>query len=376
MADKAHTTGQSEISDKLQPAMMVPATADSRLGQELVSFEQVMQFTAVEVVAWLQKTSVFTQAGTHGPAIEAAIMLNHLSGEVMLLKGHDTEWLTRFLPTYGACVRLSSRVMQLYYNAGVPLPTRIDTPTGAGVHAQDLSSKHGVATRIESPVMSTGGVRNISTPDTVATRIESAEVSALGVRGLSTPETGIPLTAGIESPAVSAAGVLHLSTPDTAATRIESSTVSAAGVRALFPPDTGILLPTGIQAGPSMVATVHQQDHLPIDVDISLYKHHHTWSSGYQDGRSGVFPLYSTINSPLELPLPLFAEDSTYPAGLLRNALQGAGQFSRKSATSPTCPCLHSCLKQSYHSCRGTSCDMLGIPMGLRKRRAARVHPE
>ncbi|RPB00736.1 hypothetical protein L873DRAFT_766088 [Choiromyces venosus 120613-1] len=238
MADQAHTTGQSEISDKLQPGMMVPATADSRLGQALVSFEQVMQFTTVEVVAWLQKTPVFTQAGPHGPAIEAAIMLNDLSGEVMLLKGHDTEWLTRFLPTYGACVRLSSRVMQLYYNAGVPLPTRIDTPTGAGVHAQDLSSEHGVATRIESPVVSTVGVRNISTPDTVATRIESAEVSALGVRGLSTPETGIPITASIESPAVSAAGVLHLSTPDAAVTRIESPIESAAGVRALSTPDT------------------------------------------------------------------------------------------------------------------------------------------
>ncbi|RPA89779.1 hypothetical protein L873DRAFT_1795884, partial [Choiromyces venosus 120613-1] len=185
----------------------------------------------------------------------------------------------------------------------------------------------------------------------------------------------IPLTARIESSAVSAAGVLHLSTPDAgkyppySATRIESSTVSAAGVRALSPLDTGILLPAGIQAGPSMVATVHQQAQLPIDIDNSLYKHHHTWSSGYQDGRSGVFPLYSTINSPLEWPLPLFAEDSICPTGLLRNALQGAGQFSTKSATSPTCPSLHSGLKQSYQSCRS-------IPIGLRKRRAARVHPE
>ncbi|RPA91431.1 hypothetical protein L873DRAFT_1819517, partial [Choiromyces venosus 120613-1] len=59
---------------------MVLATAGSGPAQELVSFEQVMQFTAVEVVTWLQQTSVFKKAGEGAPAIEAAIVSNDICG--------------------------------------------------------------------------------------------------------------------------------------------------------------------------------------------------------------------------------------------------------------------------------------------------------
>ncbi|RPB02710.1 hypothetical protein L873DRAFT_1801697, partial [Choiromyces venosus 120613-1] len=60
--------------------MMALATAGSGPGQELVSFEQVMQFTTVGVVTWLQQTSVFKQAGEGAPAIEAAIISNDICG--------------------------------------------------------------------------------------------------------------------------------------------------------------------------------------------------------------------------------------------------------------------------------------------------------
>ncbi|RPB04695.1 hypothetical protein L873DRAFT_1278717 [Choiromyces venosus 120613-1] len=79
MADRTHTTQESGISDTPQRGVMAPVMASLELENMSVSFEQIMQFTAEEVVTWLQQTSFFIQVGTRAPAMKNAIIENDLS---------------------------------------------------------------------------------------------------------------------------------------------------------------------------------------------------------------------------------------------------------------------------------------------------------
>ncbi|RPA89794.1 hypothetical protein L873DRAFT_588767 [Choiromyces venosus 120613-1] len=293
MADKAHTTGQSEISDKLQTGMMVAATAHSGLGQELVSFEQVMQFTAVEVVTWLKQTSIFKQSGEGAAAIEAAIIANNITGEFLLLCGHDTNWLMPCLPTLAVVGCLSSRIRNLYANAGIPLPARIDPPTVASVHRQDLSSQRAVIAVIQvvAPTVAMEQGQDISsTHDGIPgiTRIETPTVSTAEVQDLSSENPGIqlPTSSQVDAPAVAAkqggdissphAGTLvttRIVSPPGAAVQVEGPSSAQAGaamqVEDLSSASLGIGLPARVQIDPHMVVEVYKQASSSRSVDIT-----------------------------------------------------------------------------------------------------------
>ncbi|RPA89010.1 hypothetical protein L873DRAFT_753649 [Choiromyces venosus 120613-1] len=84
MADRAQTTPESGMSDTPQMGVITCAMPSSELDEPLVSLEQVMQFTAEAVITWLQQTSFFIQAGPHALAIKEAIIVNNLSGNLLV----------------------------------------------------------------------------------------------------------------------------------------------------------------------------------------------------------------------------------------------------------------------------------------------------
>ncbi|RPA98298.1 hypothetical protein L873DRAFT_1049367 [Choiromyces venosus 120613-1] len=140
MADRAHTTPQSGMCDTLQMGMITCTMLSSGLDQPLVSFEKVMQFTAEGVITWLQQTSFFIQAGPHAPAIKEAIIMNNLSGNLLVREGYDAKQLAHYLPTRGAAGHLSHLVRCLYTNTGIPLPTGIEPTVETTVQECDHSS--------------------------------------------------------------------------------------------------------------------------------------------------------------------------------------------------------------------------------------------
>ncbi|RPB04703.1 hypothetical protein L873DRAFT_1786164 [Choiromyces venosus 120613-1] len=128
MADRTHTTQESGISDTPQTGVTAPVMASLELENMSVSFEQIMQFTAEEVVTWLQQTSFFIQVGTRAPAMKNAIIENDLSG---------IPFPTRIEPTAEATVQEQDHSST---STGIPPPTRIDCAPPTTMQEQDHPS--------------------------------------------------------------------------------------------------------------------------------------------------------------------------------------------------------------------------------------------
>ncbi|RPA91430.1 hypothetical protein L873DRAFT_1819516, partial [Choiromyces venosus 120613-1] len=111
----------------------------------------------------------------------------------------------------------------------IPLPTSIDQPTVARVHAQDLSSKHSGTAAI------------------AGMQVDSPTVAAVQAGDPSSAPAGIPLTTRIISPPSAAVQVEDLSSAN-----------------------LGTLLPMGIQIDPPVVPAIHEQDHWSINVHIRI----------------------------------------------------------------------------------------------------------
>ncbi|RPB04705.1 hypothetical protein L873DRAFT_1279422 [Choiromyces venosus 120613-1] len=71
--------------------------------------------------------------------VETALISEHISGDVLLLCGHDTDWFKRYFPTIGAPHRLSRLVRCLYATAGIPITTGIDPIPVTRVQGHDHS---------------------------------------------------------------------------------------------------------------------------------------------------------------------------------------------------------------------------------------------
>ncbi|RPA98312.1 hypothetical protein L873DRAFT_1790435 [Choiromyces venosus 120613-1] len=277
MTDKAHAALESTISDIPETRVTAPAMASSESDQTSLKFEQVIKLRSEEVVTWLQQTSFFTIAGKHALGIKDAIISYDLSGDVLLRHAYDCSWLERFLPTFGACDRLSFIIRQLYDKAGIPLPASIITTTvaRATVHEQDHSCVNTGAKlqpRIDPTPAATGQVQDDSSTNAgrysplpsilLRTRIGPILVTPKQEQDHSSANSGILLPTSIE-PAVVTVPQEHDHSSSNPVipllSGIESTIVTTVPEQDQSSVHAGIQSPTSIE--PTVVTVPQEQDH-------------------------------------------------------------------------------------------------------------------